>query len=393
MSRLIAMSSRRLFVQCSMSTALLVLAACFGGTGQSIDSSPTPAPAPTPTPPSGPPGPPQTGSFIWAIPFTVSGLTGGASLSVVLNGIYARVITNDSPIGGADFFVPHIPVGYLGLPNGSNYSITVGSQPPGETCTVSNGTGTLVNSPGPSAALISCVPTPPPAGPPPVFSTTAGAFVRAAVTGQAPAARQGATSFADPYGNFWLFGGSERSASGATGHFNDLWKFSSDLGGWSRVFGSDSLDSAGRYGTRGVSSPTNAPGARDSAMSWTDASGDLWMFGGQGRDVAGTAGALSDLWKFSIATRQWTWVSGADVVNSRGMYGVQNAPSTANRPGARSNGTSWIDSAGTLWLFGGYGIDSTGSAGTLDDLWQFTPATGTWTWLSGSVTAAAGSAQ
>jgi N-acetylneuraminic acid mutarotase len=128
-------------------------------------------------------------------------------------------------------------------------------------------------------------------------------------------------------------------------------------------------------------------------MSWTDAGGDLWMFGGQGRDVAGTAGALSDLWKFSIATRQWTWVSGADVVNSPGMYGVQNAPSTANRPGARSNGTSWIDSTGTLWLFGGYGRDSTGAAGSLDDLWQFTPATGSWSWISGSITAAAGSAQ
>jgi galactose oxidase-like protein len=58
----------------------------------------------------------------------------------------------------------------------------------------------------------------------------------------------------------------------------------------------------------------------------------------------------------------------------------------------RSNAASWIDSAGTLWLFGGSGIDSTGAAGILNDLWQFTPSTGTWTWVSGSIMAAAGSA-
>jgi hypothetical protein len=34
-----------------------------------------------------------------------------------------------------------------------------------------------------------------------------------------------------------------------------------------------------------------------------------------------------------------------------------------------------------------HGIDSTGALGTLDDLWQFTPSTGLWTWTSGAVTA------
>jgi hypothetical protein len=393
MSRLTATSFRGLLLHFSMSTALLLLAACTGRTGPSnvfsstppVESTIAPAgPNSPPTPPSGPSSAPASARFVWAIPFTVSGLATGTSLSVVLNGIYARTILSDSPVGGADFFVPEIPVGYSGLPTGSTYYITVGSQPAGETCTVSNGVGTLLSFPGPSAAVIACVPTSPPAAPPPLFAATAAAVVRPAVPGHPPTAREGAIAFTDSSGNFWLFGGSERSAAGGISLFSDLWKFSPDVGDWSRVLGSELLHTPGHYGIKGESSPTNAPGARASAMAWTDASGDLWMFGGEGRDVSGTAGALGDLWRFSIATRQWTWVSGAQIVNSPGLYGVQNAPSIANHPGARSHGATWMDSAGTLWLFGGYGRDSSGANGSLDDLWQFVPATRTWTWVSGS---------
>jgi len=45
-------------------------------------------------------------------------------------------------------------------------------------------------------------------------------------------------------------------------------------------------------------------------------------------------------------------------------------------PGARNSISSWIDSSGNLWLFGGYGYDSTGNVGYLNDLWQYDPSTG-----------------
>ena len=38
--------------------------------------------------------------------------------------------------------------------------------------------------------------------------------------------------------------------------------------------------------------------------------------------------------------------------------------------------STWIDSSGNLWLFGGYGYDSTGQLGYLNDLWQYDPSTG-----------------
>jgi len=40
-------------------------------------------------------------------------------------------------------------------------------------------------------------------------------------------------------------------------------------------------------------------------------------------------------------------------------------------PGARQDAVSWTDSAGNLWLFGGYGVDSLGNTGNHNDLWKF----------------------
>jgi hypothetical protein len=48
------------------------------------------------------------------------------------------------------------------------------------------------------------------------------------------------------------------------------------------------------------------------------------------------------------------------------------------------NAINWTDSKGNLWLFGGYGFDSTGILGYLNDLWEFSPSTNQWTWMSGS---------
>ncbi len=47
----------------------------------------------------------------------------------------------------------------------------------------------------------------------------------------------------------------------------------------------------------------------------------------------------------------------------------------ATRPERATRRSSWIDSSGNLWLFGGYGYDSTGTVGKLNDLWQYSPTT------------------
>lgn len=167
-----------------------------------------------------------------------------------------------------------------------------------------------------------------------------------------------------------MFGGNGNDGQGVSVTFGDLWRLNPQSSGWSLIASSGS-----------------APAARAYATSWADANGDLWLFGGQGRDANGTAYVLNDLWKFSVSTGQWTRVSGSARKNMPGVYGLAGVPAADSLPGGRSNAVSWVDPAGTLWVFGGYGIDSAGALGTLSDLWQFTPSTGLWTWTSGAVTA------
>ena len=89
-------------------------------------------------------------------------------------------------------------------------------------------------------------------------------------------------------------------------------------------------------------------------------------------------GFLNDLWKFDGAN--WTWVSGSNTVKQYGIYGTIGA--AGGVPGGRASCVSWIDKNGYLWLFGGWGYDSTGNLGDLNDLWKFDGAN--WTWVSGS---------
>ena len=64
------------------------------------------------------------------------------------------------------------------------------------------------------------------------------------------------------------------------GLLNDLWQF--DGSQWTWMGGSDTTNQRGVYGTKGVASLSNVPGARQNAVSWTDNSGTVWLFGGYG---------------------------------------------------------------------------------------------------------------
>jgi hypothetical protein len=198
-----------------------------------------------------------------------------------------------------------------------------------------------------------------------------------AAPGNIPGARQGAISWTDSSGNLWLFGGYGTSVSG---YLNDLWKWDISSGQWTWVSGSNLKSQAGTYGTKGIAAPGNAPGARHHSVSWTDSTGNLWLFGGY---AARGMGYLNDLWKWNIASGQWTWVSGSSVTDQAGTYGTKGVPDPANFPGARSTSVSWIDSSGNLWLFGGEGFVASGPE-YLNDLWKFNIASGQWTWVSGS---------
>ena len=200
-----------------------------------------------------------------------------------------------------------------------------------------------------------------------------------------PSSRSNAVSWFDKNGNFWMFGGyvsfNVPGFCPNAAAFNDLWEFTG--GQWVFVGGGTTQNASGVYGTKGVASSTNIPGARYWATSTVDSAGNLWLFGGYGNDSAGTLGYLNDLWKFDGTN--WTWVAGSNTANQKGTYTGGGAV-----PGARLGANSWIDSGGNFWVFGGDAYDSAGNIGPMNDLWEFPLSGSAWTFVSGSQTNSAG---
>jgi N-acetylneuraminic acid mutarotase len=198
-----------------------------------------------------------------------------------------------------------------------------------------------------------------------------------------PGARLQGASWTDAAGNFWLFGGIDGSAGG-TGNLNDLWRYSPASGQWTWMSGSTVSAASGVYGTLGTAAPGNTPGARSNTVTWADAAGNLWLFGGLGKDSTGTDGELNDLWRYDTVSGQWAWISGSNTVNAPGVYGTQGTAAVGNVPTARDSAITWTDGSGTLWLFGG---QSAGGGNTeLNDLWQYSPNSNLWTWVRGANT-------
>ena len=257
---------------------------------------------------------------------------------------------------------------------------------------------------------------------------------------------RGQGSFTTVGSNIYLFGG--RGYSEVTTETdesqNDLWKFNTSTNNWTWIKGYSGRQDYGKYGTKGIASPTNQPGGRVAASS-IGANGKYYLFGGQantsypnfgttndlwvydpptgnwtwlkGSNINGSNGNYgnigiadpaneppfrtsammwnignkiylfggtfyNDLWEYDITTNNWTWLKGSTAQNQSGIYGTKGVAAASNTPGAR-----WLASAFTfnnkLYLFGGNGYNSGGISGELNDLWEYDPSTNNWTWIGG----------
>ncbi len=298
---------------------------------------------------------------------TVTNLAAGNSVQLQDNGGDTLVVTANGSFSFASQLV-----------SGASYNVSISMQPtsPAQTCGVTSGTGTATSNVTSVAVVCGYNEWAWMSGSNVVFQPGMYGSEGTAAPGNVPGARWGSASWIDASGNFWLFGGTGYADNCC--YLNDLWKYSD--GEWTWMSGSNRNNQAGAYGTKGAAAASNVPGARALALSWTDTSGNFWLFGGQGYDSAGNFSQLNDLWKCSNG--EWTWMSGANTINQAGTYGTEGAAAPSNTPGARDGAVSWTDTNGNFWLFGGYGYDSTGTPMGLNDLWKF--SNGEWTWMSGS---------
>jgi Galactose oxidase, central domain len=205
-----------------------------------------------------------------------------------------------------------------------------------------------------------------------------------------PGAREGGVTWTDASGNLWMLGGYGDSSS-YIGYLNDIWEWNVTTRQWTWMGGDGNVAppyyaNAGVYGMQGVATASNLPGGRVAAQHWIDATGKIWMYGGSGADASGNVADLNDLWRYDPTTQQWTWNGGAKTIPgllqfNPAVYGTLGVAAAANTPGGRDGATTWIDSSGNLWLFGG---ESSGAV--YGDLWMFNPGSGQWTWEGGSQT-------
>jgi hypothetical protein len=81
---------------------------------------------------------------------------------------------------------------------------------------------------------------------------------------------------------------------------NDLWRYNITTDTWTWIRGSSINNQPGFYGTQGVQNINNRPGGRHLHAGWSDASSNLYIFGGDGYAASATnPGPLNDLWKYN----------------------------------------------------------------------------------------------
>lgn len=213
-----------------------------------------------------------------------------------------------------------------------------------------------------------------------------------------PSGRAHITNWIDKDGNLWLYGGygygrSPDDGTNKIGSRNDLWKYNINDNCWTWMGGDDRIDIAPSYGTKNIASDTNYPGSRLAAVSFADKDGNLWVFGGSldelGDEGAETYRFYSDLWKYDVEAKQWTWINGWSKISWGPTYGgVEGVFDKKNQPGGRRNSCGGLDKYGNLWVYGGFGIgidnNNNHSKGILGDFWKYNFKTDMWARMGGS---------
>lgn len=168
--------------------------------------------------------------------------------------------------------------------------------------------------------------------------------VDSATTNDVPSRRYGHSLQYDNKGGFWVFGGDNTG-----GWLSSLYRYNLSTGSFSYIDGANN--------TNGYMS--GKPSSRRLYVSWADAAGNLWLFGGHAwNDAAALSsnGLVSDTWVYNASSpdaNKWRYVTGSKVPNER----------VAGQVEPRLFAASWTDAVdGCFYLFGGSGVTTTNAA-------------------------------
>ncbi|HEY4055080.1 MAG TPA: kelch repeat-containing protein [Kofleriaceae bacterium] len=162
-----------------------------------------------------------------------------------------------------------------------------------------------------------------------------------------PSARNDVAMWKASDTELWMFGGN--LGSGVPVLADDVWRLDATTGVWTWMSGTQSTNAIATYGTRGVEAPTNDPGARSAVLTWPTNDG-FYLYGGGGFPRNASIEYMSDLWKYTASTGAWTWIAGPSIggnASNRGTLGVASPTTLPTYYGACAFGDA---RDGALWM-------------------------------------------
>lgn len=167
---------------------------------------------------------------------------------------------------------------------------------------------------------------------------------------KSPLGRNGAAAWISS-DTFYLFGGNtdptfSSNLQQTSGLASDLWKYLPSHNTWHFVAGPTETGQGSRLNGIATSYPSNVPGCRRGAASWVDIEGNLWLFGGAGKDTQPdsshqTSKLLSDLWRFHVRLQQWAFMGGSQIGDLAGLYKAKHEHKHTSFPGSRTEMLVW----------------------------------------------------
>lgn len=148
-------------------------------------------------------------------------------------------------------------------------------------------------------------------------------------------------------------------------YFNDMWILDMEKNIWTWIAGQDPQITD--------QFTLDEPCARSGSMIWWDNEHDIiYMYGGNAYERNMAKFQFGDMWMFDLKTMKWSILIGDTPEGYQYSF-------NETYPGPLSHASTWIDSNGSLWMFGGEN-----AANYSNVLWHYNFEEVSWNYVSGS---------